>query len=167
MHNSELKQHIIYWIRIIKKILVSMLHWNQYVSVIRSRRKSSQPNYMPCNEPPALRLCRWMFMKWARNALILYVHTKVPPPHTHTRCFLQITLLLSENFKTSLVQKKQACIHKFARTQSRLNTNFPKINYKVTDNYVSVVVGDLCFSFLHTQTHMNAHWSHDTLITIK
>lgn len=57
---------------------VSMLHWKQYVSVIWSRRKSSQPNYRPCNEPPAVRSCRWMFMKWARNA----VHSHCMYPHT-------------------------------------------------------------------------------------
>lgn len=36
--------------------------WNQ------SSRESSQPNYRPCNEPPAGSLPRRMFMKWLRCA---------------------------------------------------------------------------------------------------
>lgn len=53
--------------------------WNQ------SSRKSSQPNYRPCNEPPAGSQPRWIFMKWPRCAR----------GHTRSRTrLLQMTELL-------------------------------------------------------------------------
>lgn len=122
---------IFYWIRIIMKSLDSSLHWSQYASVISCRRKLSQPNYRPCNEPPALRLCRRLFIKQARNAVhsySAYTHKKMQSlwhikVHTPTLGKKKVTLVLNENFKPTTLQKKQVCICKYTCKQIWLKAN--------------------------------------------